>query len=195
MVISVIGGSGSGKDTQAELLSQKFETRHISSGYIFREGEKQGNPLAIEAQKMANQGKWVTDNITSKLVLEYVQKNCPTGFIITGYPRYLEQAHTFDEIVKTLNISLTCVIHISVSDKILIERMKLQRAESLSRGDVRGDTSDEVIIQRLKSYHETINPLLTEYTTRNLLIDIDGSLPKEVVFSNILSSLSKLGIN
>lgn len=192
MVISIIGGSGSGKDTQAAFISEKYNLPHLSMGNIFREEERKGNPLAIEGQKIANEGKWVPDEITSKLLQDHVKENAPGGFVITGYPRFLEQCNSFDRILKELGLDLTVVIHIEVTEEILLERMRVQVQEAEARGDKRGDTSEDAMRQRLKSYYETVDPVLAEYLKRGKLVNVDGSPTREEIRDVIFAELSKV---
>lgn len=189
MVISIIGGSGSGKDTQAKFVAEKYNLPHLSMGNILREAERAGNPLGIEAVKILNEGQWVPDAITSKLFMEHVNANAKEGFVITGYPRFIEQAHTFDGILAELGLKLTCVVHMHAPDEILLQRLHKQAVETANSSDQRGDTSDEAIQRRLKSYHDTINPVLAKYREEGILIDIDATPAIDVVTSQIIAAI------
>jgi adenylate kinase len=191
MVISIIGGSGSGKDTQAAFISGKYNIPHLSMGNILREAERARNPLALEAQKYYDQGKWVPDEITSKLLQDYIEAASLKGFVITGYPRFIEQTTSFDRILRELNMPLTAVLHIEVPDEVLLQRMHAQVAEAVKKGDERGDTTEEAIQQRLKSYKDTIDPILAEYLKRGILTNIDGTPSREEVRDAIFVELDK----
>jgi adenylate kinase len=188
-IISIIGGSGSGKDTQAKLLSEKVGLKHLSMGEIFRSEEKLGNPLVAEAATYYNRGKWAPDRITTGVLRAYVIRNAPEGFIITGYPRPPEQCVSLANLAEELKLNVKAVVHIEVADDVLLARMHSQAAEA---GSERADTTDELMRERLKSYHETIKPVLEYYRERDLLINIDGSPSVEIVHNYILAELAKL---
>lgn len=191
MIISIIGGSGSGKDTQAAFIAEDYNLPHLSMGEIMRQAKKDGDPLAIEAMRIADQGNWVPDRITSQILENYVAEHCPDGFVITGYPRPVEQLDSFDRIADTLGVDIAAVVHIEVPDTVLIERMMRQAAETTGHRD---DTDPEIMQARLKSYHDTINPLVREYRRRGLLIEVDGTPSREAVRREIAKQLKqKLG--
>jgi adenylate kinase len=189
MIISIIGGSGSGKDTQASFISERYNTPHISMGEILRDGERKGDPLAVKAMEIANEGKWVPDEITSEILAAYVRVNCPEGFIITGYPRPEEQIKSFDRIAETLNQEITAVVHIRVPEEVMMARMRKQAEDY---GEEREDTTEEAMRTRIKSYQETINPLIREYSDRGILIDVDGTPSIQKVKESIFKELDAL---
>jgi adenylate kinase len=191
MVFSIIGGSGSGKDTQAAFLAEKYNIPHISMGQIMRDGERAGHPLAIEAQKFANMGRWVPDEITSALLQEFLEKNAKEGFVLTGYPRPVEQIRSFDRILHEMGLKLTAVIHIDVADEVLLARMRKQVEDMKKTGDTRSDVSEDAMLGRLKAYHETIEPLLAEYIQRNILINIDGAPSIEEVRDSLFKAVEE----
>ncbi len=188
MIISIIGGSGSGKDTQASKLSKKFNLPHISMGGILRIEEKKGNALAIQAMQIANKGKWVPDKITSKILLNYLQKNNLINFIVTGYPRFLKQCKTFETIIDKLKSNLKAVILLDIPQNIMYQRILKQKQEK-QIGGKREDTSQEAIQGRINSYLETIDPVIDYYAKKDLLIKIDSTPKIEVVYQNILDQL------
>ncbi len=188
-IISIIGGSGSGKDTQAKLLSEKIGLKHLSMGEIFRAEEKLGNPLVAEAATYYNRGKWAPDRITTGVLRAYVMRNAPEGFIITGYPRPPEQCVSMEKLAQELGLKIAAVVHIEVADDILLARMHSQADEA---GSDRADTTDELMRERLKSYHDTIKPVLEYYRERDLLVNIDGSPSVAEVHQNIVAEIARL---
>lgn len=190
MVICIIGGSGSGKDTQGTKLSRKLNIPHISMGGILRGEEKLGNPLAIEAQKIANQGKWVPGDIIAQLLEDYLRKNAQSGVILNGFPRSIDQANYFPDLLTRVGLKLSSVIHLHVPDEVLYDRMQKQVEE----GHDRADTTHEVMQQRLKSYKETIEPILQLYRQQGLLVDIDGTPNVDEVEKSIEAALTQRGV-
>jgi len=188
MVIAFIGGSGSGKDTQARLLSEKLDIPTISAGAMLREAYEAGNPLGIEASTYWKKGEWVPDEITSEIILNYINSHHIKEFIITGYPRFAEQAYTFDRILEVVGLKLTAVVHLSVEKSELWERLQTQKIEDPARKD----TSEEAMGKRLDSYYETIEPLLKKYAKDDILVNVDGTPSVTTVAAMIDEGLEKV---
>ena len=64
----IIGPPGSGKGTQAERISERLGVVAISTGDIFRANVKGGTPLGLEAKQYIDNGDFVPDSVTNKMV-------------------------------------------------------------------------------------------------------------------------------
>ena len=89
----LFGPPGSGKGTQAVLLSDALQVPHISTGDIFRQNVKEGTELGKQVQAIMNAGQLVPDELVNRIVEDRLsQPDCRNGFILDGYPRTLQQA-------------------------------------------------------------------------------------------------------
>ena len=123
MNIILFGAPGAGKGTQAKELIKKYEIPQISTGDILRTAISNQTQLGLEAKKLMDQGKLVSDEIVNGLVEERLQDNdCEKGFILDGFPRTLVQAKSLDEILKKIGKQIDKVIALNVSDEEIIER-------------------------------------------------------------------------
>lgn len=158
--ILFIGPQGSGKSTQAKLLSEYLKIPVISTGDIFRDLSQQHSEQGMMIKKILEEGRLVDDKTTSKAVEDRVkQSDCQNGFIMDGYPRTLDQIKFFDP-------DFNKVFYLQLSDEYAIARL-------LKRG--RGDDTEEAVAERLKQYHTLTDPILDYYLKQGLLITIDGS--------------------
>lgn len=170
MKILLVGPQGSGKSTQAKLLSEFLNIPVISTGDIFRELA----PVNEMIKGILEKGKLIDNWTTTQVVRERVRKSdCKNGFILDGYPRNLEQVRLFDP-------GFDKVIYLKLSDKEAIKRL-------LARG--REDDTEQSIAQRLKLYHKLTDPLLDYYGRGNLLSEIDGQATIEEVQQRIRDQL------
>lgn len=194
MVIGIIGGSGSGKDTQAKFLSKELGLPAISTGQMMRDGEKRGDTLAVKAMEMANRGEWVDNETVTKIFINSLkEKKITDGFIVTGYPRFEEQIKSFREIAASIDDEVSFVIHIDVPDEVLTQRMVSRREATIKAGGKpRDDETDEAIANRIKAYHETIDPLLEHYKKVGKLINVDGTPSIEKVREEILQKVNEM---
>ncbi|MCX7716114.1 MAG: nucleoside monophosphate kinase, partial [Endomicrobia bacterium] len=90
--IIFLGPPGSGKGTQAQLISKKFNIPHISTGDIFRKIINTNKPkkLATAIKKYVQSGLLVPDEIVFKAISAGLDKQ--NKFILDGYQRNIKQA-------------------------------------------------------------------------------------------------------
>lgn len=182
MRVVLLGPPGAGKGTQALKLSEKLGIPQISTGDLFRKNISEGTPLGIEAKRYLDAGDLVPSELTNKLVEDRIeQPDAVDGFILDGYPRSVEQARAFDEMLKNHNTKLDAVLEFAVSEQELLERLK-------SRG--RADDTEEVIHNRMQVYRDETEPLLEYYSHNNLqTVNAVGALDE--VFARALRALGK----
>ncbi len=199
MKLIMLGPQGSGKGTQAKLLSEKFAIPHISTGDIFRENIKNKTELGKKALEYINKGKLVPDELVNEIVSSKIAHL--QGFILDGYPRKLSQA----EFLESFS-NIDYAIEISISDEAAIKRISGRRVcescgatysiydegytgKCLKCGSelkIRDDDKEEAVKKRLEIYHTETKPLLGFYSSKGILIKIDGEQPIEKVFEDIL---------
>lgn len=214
MRLLIMGAPGAGKGTQAALIKEAYNIKHISTGDMFRKAISEKTPTGIEAKSYIDQGKLVPDSVTNKLVRERLsEKDCENGFLLDGYPRNLAQAEELDKILKDLGIKLDAVINVSVDDNFLIERITGRRTctkcgasyhVSFNKPKVEGicdecgstliqrpDDSEETIKNRLSVYYEKTKPVLDYYEAQNIVKNVDGIGEINEIFENIKKELGE----
>ena len=124
MHLVIMGAPGSGKGTYANTLKSEFAIPHISTGEMFRKAISEGTELGKLAKSLIDNGHFVPDDITNKLVKQRLSEDdCKNGFLLDGYPRNIEQAEVFTEILKELNIELDAVINLEIDESEIISRI------------------------------------------------------------------------
>ncbi|CCY08444.1 MAG: adenylate kinase [Coprobacillus sp.] len=214
MRLLIMGAPGAGKGTQAALIKEAYNIKHISTGDMFRKAISEKTPTGIEAKSYIDQGKLVPDSVTNKLVRERLsEKDCENGFLLDGYPRNLAQAEELDKILKDLGIKLDAVINVSVDDNFLIERITGRRTctkcgasyhVSFNKPKVEGicdecgstliqrpDDSEETIKNRLSVYYEKTKPVLDYYEAQNIVKNVDGIGEINEIFEKIKKELGE----
>ena len=123
MKLILLGPVGSGKGTQAGLISQKYGIPSISTGEIFRTNIKNETELGKIAKQYIDKGELVPEELVNKLVEDRIaQDDCKNGYILDGYPRNLEQARFLDTLTD-IDIALM----IDLSEEKIIERLSSRR--------------------------------------------------------------------
>jgi adenylate kinase len=214
MRIILLGAPGAGKGTQAQFLTKKFNIPQISTGDMLRAAIKEGTELGKAAKAAMDAGQLVSDDIIIGLVKERIaQDDCKNGYLLDGFPRTLPQA----DAVTNAGIEIDAVIEIDVADEEIVKRMSGRRAHLASgrtyhivynppkvegKDDLTGedlvqrdDDKEEVVLDRLKVYHEQTEPLIDYYKEQaaknpNIkYIKVDGTKDIKEVQDEILSQL------
>lgn len=136
MRLVMLGAPGSGKGTQAERLSKKYDIPQISTGELFRALRKgqqlPGMTLSKETideiSNLINGGNFVSDEITIKVIENRIaMDDCKNGFILDGFPRNIPQGEALDKLLEKHNIKLDAVLEIDVPDEAIIDRLAGRR--------------------------------------------------------------------
>lgn len=186
MNLLVLGPQGSGKGTQAKLISGACGIPHISTGDMFRDAIAAGSPLGVRVAPILAAGELVPDDLTIALIRDRLGRaDAREGFVLDGFPRNLEQAEALDEMLAEIGRSLDAVLFFDLSDELATERM-LGRA----RQEGRSDDNPEAIARRLAIYHEQTEPVVEHYRASGRLVTLHAERPIEVVFAEIEDALT-----
>lgn len=183
MRLILIGPPGAGKGTQAKFICERFGIPQISTGDMLRAAVKAGTPLGLAAKAVMDKGQLVSDDIIIGLVRERLeQPDCANGALFDGFPRTIPQAQALID----AGIPIDYVLEISVPDAEIVERMSGRRVHPASGrtyhvrynppkaeglDDVTGeplvqrdDDREEVVLKRLKVYHDQTEALVGFYS-------------------------------
>lgn len=200
----LLGAPGSGKGTAAEKLKSLFKIPHISTGDILRSEVKAKTDLGLKVANLLQTGELVSDEIILDLVKKRLSSDdTKNGFIFDGFPRTLTQAKELDKILEGKNIKLKTVLHLNVPESELLKRITGRRVCSCGMvyhinfkpskvenvcdkcgGKLiqRKDDTEEVVKERLRVYNKLTRPLVDYYKNKDILCNVDASLPaKEMV--------------
>lgn len=120
--IILIAAPAAGKGTLSELLVEKYGYIHISTGDLLREASKEKSELGEKIATMLKNGELVSDEIVFEL-LENKLKVVDKPYILDGFPRTINQAYKYDELITKLNKSLGIVVVLNCDYDILKNRI------------------------------------------------------------------------
>lgn len=184
--ILFIGRPGSGKGTQAEMLSKRLNWRIVSSGNQFREMRNGEGPLSDRVRAAYDQGQLLPDWFADYLFAQGVLNLPPEeGVILEGFGRSRPQAELMQKMLSWLGRRIK-VVHLSVSEDETLRR-QLERAKT----DNRPDSNDEQKVKaRLAEYAANTEPALAFFKEQGVLVDIDGEPDVETIHNDIVSKLN-----
>lgn len=207
MRILVLGPQGSGKGTQAEMISKKYGIPHVDVGRLLREHVAKKTGLGKKIAGMMRRGELLPHEVVNEVIQKrLLEPDCKNGFVIDGYPRQLEEAEFLDSIT-----SIDRVIILDVPDEVAVERLSKRRVckgcptplyglpEKIREqckacgGELvqREDDKPEAVRKRLKIYHEVSEPLIEYYKPRSIVRVVDGTKSIDETFSKITSVLGE----
>ncbi len=213
MKIIMLGAPGAGKGTQAKQIAAKYGIPHISTGDIFRANIKNGTELGKKAKEYMDQGLLVPDELTCDLVMDRIHEaDCVKGFVLDGFPRTIPQAEALTAALEKNGEKMEYAIDVNVPDENIVNRMSGRRAcldcgatyhivaippktEGIcdncgAKLVLRDDDKPETVQKRLDVYHEQTQPLIDYYNKAGILKTVDGTLPMEEVFNEIVKILA-----
>ncbi len=211
----IIGPQGSGKGTQAEKLSEKFELIHVDMGKALRQVAKSDSPLGKEIHEIVNVKKELVSKKIAKEVLHLKLGSIPReqGIVLDGVPRNLDQREYVEEALQEFGRKIDKVFLINVSPEESFKRVSKRRAcEKCKKTFILGkdiesekerclfcgnkiiqriDDTKEGLGKRLKIFQKETMPVVKEYKKNGLLREINGEQTPGEVFNEILKGLDK----
>ena len=156
----LFGPPGAGKGTHAGAIAQKYNLKHISTGELLRAEIAAGTELGKQAKTLIDAGSLVPDSVVEGMIENAFDTiKGVDGFLLDGFPRNLSQAEDLDKILAKRGEGVTAVVGLMIDDAMIFERIR-GRAVIEGRAD---DASDEIIANRIKTYHSQTEPLIDYY--------------------------------
>ena len=197
MRIILFGPPGVGKGTQAKLLTEEFDSVHISTGDLLREAVKNRTPLGVKAKSYMDAGNLVPDDVMIGLIEEMLNSDrARNSFILDGFPRTVAQAKALDDMFDRMGIKLDGVMSLRVDHEEVVRRLNNRRmcrtcgriysldhlkGKELTQcrncdGELyhREDDMPDTVKHRLEVYLKQTKPLKDFYRQSGRFIQIDG---------------------
>lgn len=216
MRLILLGPPGSGKGTQAKLLSERLGLVHIGTGDILREAVRLGTPSGKLAEPYVRTGKLVPDSLVNELVADRFRRDDrPERFVMDGYPRTLAQAASFDQVLRQQFLNLCAVCLLVVDDEEIVRRLSgrwscprpgCQTTYHITKNPPRvpgicdrcgtplvqrEDDKEETIRRRLGVYRQNTLELIPHYRAQGILYEVPGEGDIEAIHADILHVLKR----
>lgn len=186
--IVFMGRPGSGKETQANLLSAKTGFSVFSTGKRFRELREQPGALGTHVRTAYDSAKLLPVWIAEYLFQDALFKLAPEdGIIFEGTGRALEEAKLFHEVAMWLGREYR-VIYLDL-DEEEARRRQAERALVQSRTD--SDTEVK-ISTRFAEYNAHTAKALDFFREKGIVIDVPAEGSIDAIHQDIMSKLAAL---
>lgn len=213
----LIGAQGSGKGTQAQLLSERFHLKPCASGDLLRDAIARETDLGKEAKPYYDRGDLVPDNLVIGMILESMRDlGGASGIILDGFPRTIPQAEALDKALAEQDQRIDCVVYLEVPRELLLDRLS-GRYLCRARGHVwnvrslppkvpgvcdydgselyqRNDDTGEKIAHRLDIFFNDTIHLLDYYDKQKKVVRVDGAGEIQAVNQAIRTGCASHGV-
>ncbi len=184
--IVLFGPPGAGKGTQSEMIVDKFNLTHLSTGDVFRYNIKNETDLGLLAKSFIDKGELVPDEVTNNMVKDFLVRNDNEhGFIFDGYPRTLAQGAALDKTLSEMDKEVTMMVALEVSEDELVKRL-LERGKTSGRVD---DQDVNTIKNRFRVYQEETAPLAMFYSDQEKYLGVHGTGSIEDIFERLCQAI------
>ena len=214
--IILIAPPAAGKGTQAELLEEKYNIPHISTGDLLRNAIQENKSYSLEIKKMIDNGQFVSDNIVFELLKKRIEKeDCKSGYILDGFPRNITQAELYNQYLSSMDKDLGIAILIDLDKEEAKSRingriscqncgrvynLNFDKLKPIIEGKCdccgsdlikRNDDNEATYEIRYNEYVNDTEPIINYYQDKEILYIVDGNKGKEGIYQQILDILNK----
>ncbi|HEY8675505.1 MAG TPA: adenylate kinase [Candidatus Dormibacteraeota bacterium] len=184
MITILFGPPGSGKGTQATIISERFGLIHVSTGQMLRDEVAADSELGREVAPIMESGGLIPDDVMVRVIEKRLaQPDAAAGVLLDGFPRTVPQASELDEMLERTGREIGVVLFFDVPESELQKRIA-ERSEI----DHRADDTPEAFIQRMREYEAKTAPVIGYYEGRGTRIEfVNGNAPISAVTDSILT--------
>lgn len=198
--IILIAAPAAGKGTEAVKIKEEYKIPHISTGDLLRAAVAKGDKRGNEINELISNGKFVSDEIVLELLKERIlQNDCKQGYILDGFPRNLEQAKAYDNILEEIDKEIGIVIVLDIDKEIAKSRIsgrwscpKCGKVYNTNNPDMkpkndglcdecnieltrRSDDNPDTYEERYNTYISKTEPLISYYNEKGIVYHVDSS--------------------
>ena len=195
--IIFVAPPAAGKGTQSKLISTEYNIPHISTGDLLRDEVEMGSNLGNFIKTEMDSGNLITDDIMVNLLRKRIsQVDCNNGYILDGYPRNLEQALVYENLLHDLGKDMGIVIFLDINMELALKRTISRMicgacGASFNTTDsslcpriegicdkcghslvVRSDDNEETFRNRFNTYVNSTQPLINYYRDKGILREV-----------------------
>ena len=183
--INIFGRPFAGKDTQGSELADIFGGVLVAGGDILRHYHNQE-----EIEQVMAAGGIIPSDLYLKIVLPFLSrpdfKEKP--LILSSVGRLKGEENTIMEATTSSGHPIKAVVLLQLTEEEVWRRFE-ESLVSHDRGD-RADDHRQVIENRLHKFQNKTVPVIEFYRSKDMLIEVDGTLSPEEVTKEILDSLA-----
>jgi len=205
----ILGSSGSGKGTQAELLASKFDLNILDGGEYLRKIMASKASGSERLAKKYNKGNLApTDIIRDWMKKQIFSRPISRGLIFSGQPRMIGEAKLALKWFQESGREMPLVIFLKVSAREVLKRLekryicaKCKKVYTLDvldnqpcgacGGEIikRSDDTQKMIKNRLAYFKTQVAQTLKFFKSKGILIEVNGEQSVEETHKEIMRKI------
>ena len=129
--IILIAPPAAGKGTQSKLICDEYDIPHISTGDLLRERTSKNDEFDLKLKEQMESGKLVSDEVILELLSDKL--NQIDEYVLDGFPRNINQAREYDNMLSKLNKKVDYAIYLKIDkEEIIVEKNSFEEIIDLS---------------------------------------------------------------
>jgi len=187
LVLILYGGPGSGKSTQAEILTRKLKAPQLNMGEALRQLTQKRTPSARELREILARGKLAPLAVSREIVKDFFRQHYSEPLlVIDGYPRSIPQAQTLSSLARKYRKRVLFVF-LDLPIRVAVDRL-VKRA----REEGRADDQPKAIAERLRIFKREAKKLFAFFGGQER-VRVSGQGSVDEVNKRLESLLKKTG--
>jgi len=180
--IFLVGKPGSGKGTQAKILSEATGWKTFAASDELRAFAAKDTPVGNKVKSEMEAGLLVPHWLVQHLFLEAIfsiREN--ESVIFDGFSRKVPEAEFIIDALRWMGRPFT-LLNLAVSDEEVRHRLDLRKG-------IEGRVDDSAIEERLKEYRANTDLAIEKFRESGNLIEINGEQSREAIAADIKTAL------
>lgn len=202
--IILIAPPAAGKGTEAEILKERYNIPHISTGDLLRKISNEDTDEGREIKEQLEKGILVEDDVVVKILRDRIlEPDCKDGYILDGFPRTVMQARIYENMLTSIDKKMGTVIYLDIDRETarnrIIGRISCPKCGKIYNTLVDGlkpkmegicdtchvalykrlDDTASTFDQRFDTYMEKTAKLIEYYKVKGILNTVDSSISKD----------------
>lgn len=206
----ILGPSGSGKGTQAEILARKLGLKMVDGGEYLRKILTSKSKEAKRLAEKMNKGNLAPTDIIRDWMKKQIFSHPGKGLIFSGQPRMIGEAKLTLKWFQESGRGLPIVIFLNVSTREVLKRLekryicaKCKKIYTLDarpiksckacEGEIikRTDDTPKLIKNRLAYFKTQVAQTLKFFKKKGILIEVNGEQSVEKTHEEIVRKIEK----
>lgn len=185
MKLVVIGIQGSGKGTQAKILSQKYGFKIYETGVVLRKMAAQPTDFWKQLKATIDSGEQVAPEIVEKILHEVMDHNIEQKVLLDGFVRNMGNKVSLDSIIKDYKVLFLDLPEVEAKKRLLWRMYDPITGDTFSAWTLvhptnntplvkRADDEETAINKRIELFYKVTLPIVEIYRKEWKLIEVNA---------------------
>lgn len=179
-VVLLLGGPGSGRHTQCEMLADQYACPHVSQMELLRSAVSSSAPQGKQVVEAIRAGHVLSGALSLSLLTGALQQGAGMYFV-QGWPRSEAQ---FDAFVERCG-PCAAVLYLEAPHEALQRRLAQRHATASATDAQAARDTPEAVERRLKGFEVQEMELVRTLQQRGTVSVLDGARPPKEVFADV----------